>query len=362
MFLNKVFGMANCTHQKQFVKEVLFAPSSTTHVVPLLQDVIQADGAHSQFGKYTLLLAYGTNANCHMSPIAFGLLFRNEDNSNWSTFWTFVKTVHPSLDAPTKTILTDQDKGLIVAMKNSFYHAAQFMCSFHRQQNILKTCGGGKGLIPHSALWVFNILNSCNLVAQLDRYKQKYYEKMHPTNLHYLQKLLNKCQYPAARCTMGDGICMFSKSALLGVESMNRANQVACQRMAVDVLNGVILLLKLEAERFYRYKQLAWQREDVLTDKGMKLMEECFDSVNVRDYQMTVVFINNGHQAMVSKATVNLTRFTVVIPSAGHLGLRFGSCTCGQPATDGVPCKHMVVVVKSSSITGLSRIQIMPYW
>jgi hypothetical protein len=96
-------------------------------------------------------------------------------------------------------------------------------------------------------------------------------------------------------------------------------------------------------------------------DKGMKLMDECFDSMNVRDYQMTVVSINDGHRATVCKAMVNSTRFTVVIPSAGHLGSRFGSCTCGQPATDGVPCKHMVVVAKSSSITGLSRIQIMPY-
>jgi hypothetical protein len=166
------------------------------------------------------------------------------------------------------------------------------MCSFHHRQNILKTCGGGKGLIPYSALWVFNILNSCNSVAQLDHYKQKYYEKMYPTNLHYLQKLPDECQYPAARCAMVDGICMFSKSASSGVEWMNRANQVARQRTAVDVLNGVILLLKLEAEQFHRYKQLAWQQEDVLTDKGMKLMEECFDSMNVRDYQMTVVPIN----------------------------------------------------------------------
>lgn len=148
MFLNETFGMANCTYQKQYVKGVLFAPSSSTHLVPLLQDVIQADGAHSQFGKYTLFSAYGTNANGHMSPIAFGLLFGNEDASNWSTFWTFVKTVHPLLDAPIKTILTDQEKGLIAAMKNTFKHAARFMCSFRHRQNILKTCGGGKGKNP----------------------------------------------------------------------------------------------------------------------------------------------------------------------------------------------------------------------
>jgi hypothetical protein len=94
VFLNEQFGLSDSTlhiHQKTFVKGVLFAPSSSSHIVPLLQDIIQADGAHSQYGKYTLYLAYGTNANGHMSPVAFGLLFGNEDKTNWSTFWNFVK-------------------------------------------------------------------------------------------------------------------------------------------------------------------------------------------------------------------------------------------------------------------------------
>ncbi len=44
------------------------------------------------------------------------------------------------------------------------------------------------------------------------------------------------------------------------------------------------------------------------------------------------------------------------------MGLQFGTCTCGQPKTDGVPCRHMVVVAMSSKIEGLIRIHIMPYW
>ncbi len=44
------------------------------------------------------------------------------------------------------------------------------------------------------------------------------------------------------------------------------------------------------------------------------------------------------------------------------MGSRFGPCTCGKPTTDGVPCKHMVAIVKASKIEGLSRIQIIPYW
>ncbi len=72
---------------------------------------------------------------------------------------------------------------------------------------------------------------------------------------------------------------MFGNSASSGVESMNNANQLAHQKMAVDVLNGAILLLKLEVECFQRYKQVIWERDNILTDKGLKLMEECFTDV-----------------------------------------------------------------------------------
>ena len=323
VFLNEQFGLSDSTlhiHQKTFVKGVLFAPSSSSHIVPLLQDVIQADGAHSQYGKYTLYSAYGTNANGHMSPVAFGLLFGNEDKTNWSTFWNFVKELHPSLDEPRKTFLTDQDKGCLGALQEIFEHASQFMCSFHRRQNIVKSCGGGKGKIPYSALWVYNMLSSCHNLERLERLKEKYYPHMHPTDAYYLQKLPDNVQYPAARCAMDDDICMYGKSASSGVELMNNANQVARQKTTVDVLNAVILLLKLEAERFGFYQCQAWEREEILTDKGMRLMEECFDGVKAAEYQMNMVAFEGGHRATVNKASVNAKRFTVVIPLHGRHG------------------------------------------
>jgi hypothetical protein len=152
-----------------------------------------------------------------------------------------VKKVHPCVDVPTKTIVTDQDKRSIAAIEEQVPQAAQFHCSFHHHQNIIKKCGGGKGSTPLTALWMYNLLASCNLVKQLENNKAKYYNKMHSTNLHYLTKLPNRSQYPAERCAMGDKICMFSKSASSGVESMIKANQLAQQRTAVDVLNAVIL-------------------------------------------------------------------------------------------------------------------------
>jgi hypothetical protein len=111
---------------------------SSKHLVPLLQDVIQADGGHASYGKYTLFLAYGTTANGNMSPLAFGLLFQNENTENWLKFWMFVKKVHPCINGPTKTIVTDQDKGSIAAIQEQVPQAAQFHCLFHHCQNIIK--------------------------------------------------------------------------------------------------------------------------------------------------------------------------------------------------------------------------------
>jgi hypothetical protein len=120
--------------------------------------------------------------------------------------------------------LTDQDKGSIAAIEEKLPQAAQFHCLFHPCQNSIKKCGGGKGCTPLTALWMYNLLSSCNSVKQLENNKAKYYDKLHPTNHHYLIKLPDRSQYPAVRCAMGDNICMYSKLASSGVESMNKAN------------------------------------------------------------------------------------------------------------------------------------------
>ncbi len=43
-------------------------------------------------------------------------------------------------------------------------------------------------------------------------------------------------------------------------------------------------------------------------------------------------------------------------------GSAFGGCSCGVPNTDGAPCHHMVAVVKSSRIEGLTPTNAMSYW
>ena len=137
LFQNKEFGLKDGP-QFLFLTGVLFATSSSKHLVPLLPHVVQADGAHSSFGKYTLFSAYATTVNGNMSHLAFGLLFGNKDTNNWSKFWSFVTKVHPCIDSPEVTILTDQDKGSIAAVGKEVKQAVQFHCSFHRHQNIIK--------------------------------------------------------------------------------------------------------------------------------------------------------------------------------------------------------------------------------
>ncbi len=67
-------------------------------------------------------------ANRNMSPLAFGLLFGNEDTKNWSKFWSYVKKIHPCIDSPAEvTILMDQDKGSIAAVEKEVKQAAQFI-------------------------------------------------------------------------------------------------------------------------------------------------------------------------------------------------------------------------------------------
>ena len=95
----------------------------------------------------------------------------------------------------------------------------------------------------------------------------KYFLQMHPMAHYYLTKMEDTCQYLAARCTMGENICMFSKSASAGVESMNRANNLARQRVAVDILNALILLIKLEGSQFNHNKQKACLTKAIIGSK-----------------------------------------------------------------------------------------------
>jgi hypothetical protein len=90
------------------------------------------------FGKYTLYSAYGTNANGTMSALGFALLFGNEDKQSWTQFRNFIKKTHPTINQSKYTIITNQDKGSLLAMEEIVPLVGRFLCSIHHQQNITK--------------------------------------------------------------------------------------------------------------------------------------------------------------------------------------------------------------------------------
>jgi hypothetical protein len=90
-------------------------------------------------------------------------------------------------------------------------------------------------------------------------------------------------------------------------------------------------------------------------------MEEAFRDVNQMEWRKNIVHSSSFDRITVSGVTLT-NENKVIIPVEEMRGSRFGTCTCGKPKTDGVPCRHMVVIAMSLKIKGLTRTHIMPYW
>jgi hypothetical protein len=52
---------------------------------------------------------------------------------------------------------------------------------------------------------------------------------------------------------------------------------------------------------------------------------------------------------------VSTNQYTCHIPMVAGEESHFGSCTCGVPKVDGIPCMHMIAIYKSSRIQGLMQ-------
>ncbi len=209
----------------KFLAGVFIATSTSKQQVPFLQEVIQADGAHMSFGKYTLFSAYANSANGAMVSLGFAILFGNEDTSNWIRFWEFIKSIHLIVNQPTKTVSTDQVKGSLASIRQIHPEVGLFHCAFHRRQNTKKKFGGGEGNTPLTCLWMYNILVKCNSVGTICFLKSKYLGLMKPAYVAYLELLPDDHQFPAARCNKSHDnmpdIYMYGKTASSGAESMN---------------------------------------------------------------------------------------------------------------------------------------------
>jgi len=348
-----------------FLHGIFFCPSFSQATVPELQRLVMADACHLHFGKYTLYSCYGITANANMFPIGFAILFGNENLLGWQAFWKFVIEIHPCLNQTDVTIVTDQDKGLFSAISDEVSLAVNFHCSYHRSQNILKMCGGGKGGTKmYSALWVYNRLLSCRTVNQIAHVQDKYYPLMHSKDLQYLTNIADHSQYPAARCALTPGTYMYHRTSSAAVESMNAANREMRAKTAVDPLNACILLLKMECKRFTKQRRMAYGMEGELSTRGKVLYDEVFANISVYDFSVNVSEDEYGYICTVRRNINSQTREggSVSILKEPYRGSYFGKCTCGVDTCDAVPCEHMAAVVISSRIPNITRENIMPYW
>ena len=222
-----------------------------------------------------------------MAPLAFGIVFGNKDTGNWTKFWEFVKEIHPSVNAPTITIVTDQDKGSISAISKMLPEAHQFHCSYHRHQKIIKACGG-HGKTALTALWMYNLLCWSNSLSQLHATQEKYYHQMHPTDHHYITKIDDQMQFPAARCSKHLHVRKFSviRCRVYDYEQwkwFGKAEGCCWHSECSDKF------IQLEGKRCAWWNQQAWNSDQLLPDRGMAIMEEAFKDVYVRDSALKVV-------------------------------------------------------------------------
>ena len=151
----------NASDTQRFLSGVFLSLQQARHTVPFLQSVFQADAAHMNFGKYTLYSCFGNTANGNTFPVALAIIFGNEDKEGWTRFWKFVRRIHPTIQEPKNTIITDQQKGSIPALADVLPDVVNFFCSFHRCENIKKFVKGGTGRF--SCWWFYNLLLNCKL-------------------------------------------------------------------------------------------------------------------------------------------------------------------------------------------------------
>jgi hypothetical protein len=172
------------------------------------------------FGKYTLYSCYRITANCTTYPVAFRILFGNEDKEGLMDFWDFAKSVHPSIDDTRVTIITDQPKGLTQLIADILTLTGHFHCSCHRRQNILKFVKGGTQ--KYFCLWLYNKLMKAKTLCQIEQIKHKNATFVNDKALKYLNAVNDVAQYPGARVAVDySRIIMYQRSASTAVESMN---------------------------------------------------------------------------------------------------------------------------------------------
>jgi hypothetical protein len=342
----------------KFCSGVFFSPHFVNESLPFLQQTFQTDACHMGFGKYILQIIYGTSANCNSFPIAFGITFGNETKESWTDFLSQVKLWHEGINIPQRTFITDQAKGLTESIKDVFDESGQLLCGFHRRQNILKNVRGGSG--NNSCVWVYNKCLSATNMAQLDRIRNDYVNILPTKAFRYLFNINDNEQFPCARVGDRTDTYLMKRTTSATVEGMNNVFKPARDKTAVDPVNSSLLIIAMMMDQFKRNQELAWKCKTHLTPHGTKLRDEIFLDVDYTKYNISVSTRND--RVNVKIAYIGKIERQCYFLTEDVMGSFFGGCNCGAPYVHGIPCHHMIAVVKSSKVEGLTPTNAMPCW
>jgi hypothetical protein len=93
-----------------------------------------------------------------------------------------------------------------------------FLCAFHRRENIKKFVKGGTG--EYSCWWFYNLLLKCKLPTSLTSLRFEHSGEIQDNALHFINSIDDHQQFPAARCALHPDACMFQRTSSSSVESM----------------------------------------------------------------------------------------------------------------------------------------------
>ena len=215
----------------------------------------------------------------------------------------------------------------------------------------------------YKPLWMFQKLLRAKTLAEIIQLKAECYPHMEEEDKLYLDSIPDNQQYPAARCAMAETVIMYGRSSSQCVESMNAANRAIREWTSVCVTNAVMLLMKLESSCYEEMRVAAWRHDGVLTPRGRQLCDDAAKEVpRPRDYIYTMIEHEQTREFKIKGNHLLSTTHRVIINKEASRGQYAATCDCGVPPKNGVPCRHIVAIAKSTNIEGLNMVSVMPYW
>ena len=122
------------------------------------------------------------------------------------------------------------------------------------------------------------------------------------------------------------------------------------------------LLLSLSSKRYHDKKEMVWKWQGKLTPYGEKLRDEAFETINFWYYSINITNVEDTWECRVTRRGLGHKERRCFFNKDIIDGLVFGGCSCGILYTDGISCHHMVAVVKSSRVEGLTATNSIPTW